>query len=152
MKKLYQNPLKISLLVIAGLFSISAVSQNSNEQEFGIINLDTISIVSNQDKFEDMVSKIVSNGRFRYRKTLRHSKSVNKEYVFQDVHISEVEILKLFKKAARKSDSPEEFENYFFERKLYFLDKLEGYVVSGLYNTLRKTTFNGILDDWQSYH
>jgi len=152
METLKRNLINLFVGVIASLYIISAEAQSINNQNLVVVNLDAISIVSNQDKFKNMVSKIVSNGSFRYRKALRHSKSVNKQYDFRNVHISEVEILKLFKKAARKSGSPEEFKDYFFDRNLYFLNMLEGYVVSSLYNTIRKTTFNGILDDWQSYH
>ncbi|MEH6406920.1 MAG: hypothetical protein V7767_06555 [Leeuwenhoekiella sp.] len=152
MKTLYQNPLKIFVFIIAAFFAIALNAQVSSEKDFEIIHLDTLSVVSNQQEFKNMVSKIVSNGNFRYRKTLRHSKAVNKQYKFSNVSISEVQILKHFKKAARRSESAEEFISYFQDRNLNFLDMLDGYAISSLYNTVRQTTFNGYMDDWQSYH
>tara|TARA_R110002020_G_C16259931_1_gene770395 strand:+ start:112 stop:582 length:471 start_codon:yes stop_codon:yes gene_type:complete len=150
MKTLNQNLKKIIGLMIAGLFAISVDAQINNEKEYGIINLDTLSVVSNKQAFKGMVSKIISNKKFKYRKTLKHSKAVNKEYDFSNISISEVEILKHFKKAARKSDSVEEFISYFHERNLDFLKVLDGSVISNLYFTIRQTTLNGHLDEWES--
>lgn len=150
MKTLNQNLIKIIALTIAGLFAITVDAQIHNKNEFGIIHLDTHTVVSNHHAFKGMVSQILSNKNFKYRKTLKHAKAVNKEYEFSNISISEVEILKHFKRAARNSESVEEFISYFRDRKLDFITVLEGSDISNLYFTIRQTTLNGHLDEWES--
>ena len=147
-----QNLLIILVLLIGGLSVIPVYGQINSKPELQIIHLDTPSVVSNQLEFKNMVSKIVSNGKFRYRKTLRHSKSTNKQYEFNNIKISEVEVLRHFKKAARTSGTVQEFKFYFSSRNLKFIEMLDGDVISSLYSTIRQKTFNGKLENWQTYY
>lgn len=150
MKTLNQYAIRIIMLGMVSLFTLSAYAQKETEEFTGLISLDTVSVVVNQHSLEKMVSKIVLNKNFKYRKALRKSKMSNKQFVFLNTTISEGEILKHFKRAARRSESVDEFIGYFYDRNLSFLMALDGNVIAGLYDTLRKTTFNGYLDELEA--
>lgn len=152
MKAFLSRLIKIAALTILSLVSVSVTAQTSNRNKFKIIQLDTISVTSGQQDFNKFILNTIHSGSFNYRKVLKKAKSENELYKFKRFNLSKVELLKQFKKAARKSDSVEEFVSYFHERDFNFLEHLEDYVIAGLYNTMRKTTFNGLLDAWQSYY
>ena len=94
----------------------------------------------------EMVSRISGNEDYNYRESLSKARVSNTVYHFDNGNFSEVGILKDFRKAARKSTSPEEFRSYFSERDLPFIEGLDPYMVSSLYVTLRKSTLNGYLE------
>lgn len=145
MKTLMQYPIKVYAILLLNLFALNLSAQQTDSPEPGSIQLDTVSIVANQESFENLVCDIVLNENFQYRKTLKHSKASKKYYVFADKRISEVEILKYFKKAARKSESIQEFISYFYEKKINFMEFINHKDISALYKTFRKGTLNAYL-------
>ena len=94
----------------------------------------------------EMVSRINLDEDYNYKENLHKARVSNTIYHFDEGDFSEVGILKHFKKAARKSTSPEEFISYFFTRNLPFMEGLDRQMVSDLYVTLRKSTINGYLE------
>ena len=138
----------LNLLLITSI----ADSQTFQKTESQIVDLDTVQVLYRTPEFNQLVTKITSAKNFKYRKTLRNSKSINKEYYLDNVKISEADLLKHFKKAARKSESVEGFVSYFEKMDMGFLKLLDPYDLQQLYNVIRKTTFNGFLDDWQRYY
>jgi len=67
-----------------------------------------------------MVSNIVINEDFKYRKTLKEAKAEKNEYILRNTRISEVQILKNYKRAARRSELVEEYISCFQDRKSQF--------------------------------
>ena len=134
------------------IFALNVNAQQTDGMQLNSFELDTVTIASSQQAFIHMVAEITTSHRFRYRKALRRSKTSNKLYVFSDMTISETQILKHFKKAARKSPSAEGFRSYFLENDLTFINLLDWRTISSLYTTMRKTTFNGYLDDLDSIY
>lgn len=150
MKTLNQYAIRILMFAILSLDTLSANAQKETEGFIGLISLYTVSVVTNQLTIEKMVSKIVLNKNFKYRKALRNSKLSDKQVVFLNASSSEEEILKHFKRAARRSESVDEFIGYFYDRNLSFLTSVDGNVIAALYDTFRKTTFNGYLDELEN--
>lgn len=143
--------MKIFMILFVVFFTDFAQAQYGKADQV-ILELDDITVKSTHQAFKNRVEKIASNRNFHYRKTLKHAKSMDKYYCFNGFKISEVELLKYFKRAARRSGSVKEFVNYFQERDLHFLELLDDQVVTGLYNNVRKTTLNGLLDTWPAYY
>lgn len=139
--------LKNTLLILLVSISITTVKAQKGESGSLIVYLDTVSVDNNHQSFEKMVSNITTTPNFKYRKSLRLAKAANNTYIFSDKEVSETEILKYFKKAARKSHSVEDFRKYFYDRELSLIDKLDGSTIYRLYTKIRSTTFNGYLDD-----
>lgn len=150
MKTFNHYPAKITMLIIMTLFTISVSAQKETERESEIIYLDSVAVAANQHAFKKMVSKIVLNENFKYRKELKKSRLSKKQYIYSGTSVSETEILKHFKKAARRSDSVHEFISYFYDRNLPFLTSLDTDVISSLYDVIRKSTLNGYLDEWEA--
>ncbi|MEH6656355.1 hypothetical protein [Leeuwenhoekiella marinoflava] len=133
------------------LFIINSTAQT--DQRFAnTVNLDTVNLDSRSVAINQFVSDIITDKDFKYRKALRESKSSKKHYTLNNFEITETDLLKHFKKAARKSDSVAGFARYFQNRNLSFIAALDQYVLEQLYNTIRQTTFNGFLDNWQKYY
>ncbi|MAQ41394.1 hypothetical protein [Mesonia oceanica] len=151
MKTTFQYLVKI-LVILFVVFFVDFVQAKFVKSDQVILELDDIIVNSTHQAFKNRVEKIASNRNFNYRKALKYAKSINKYYCFNGFEISEVELLKYFKRAARRSRSVEEFVNYFRERDLRFLELLDDQVVTGLYNNVRKTTLNGLLDALSAYY
>lgn len=140
-----------ALLLNSLLFAINSAAQE--DLRFAeAVDLDTVNLKSESLAVNRFVSDIITDKDFKYRKTLRKSKSSNKHYTLNDVEITEADLLKHFKKAARKSNSVAGFTQYFQNRNLSFIATLDQFVLEQLYNTIRQTTFNGFLDNWQKYY
>ena len=144
LKKYFRNALIVAVVTISA-HTLNA--QNDMDSESAIVQLDTVSVNSNYASFEKMASNIATSTNFKYRKALRKAKASKNVYVFSERQISEVAILKYFKKAARKADTVDDFRNYFYEWDLSFIDILDGKTISNIYIRIRPTTFNGYLDD-----
>ncbi|MDP2688387.1 MAG: hypothetical protein Q8O62_14300 [Aequorivita sp.] len=140
----FGNALLITVLTISA-FTLNA--QNDIENESAIVQLDTVSINGNYASFEKMATNIATSTNFKYRKALRKAKASKNVYVFSERQISEVAILKYFKKAARIADTVDDFRNYFYERDLSFIEALDGKTINNIYLRIRPATFNGYLDD-----
>ena len=147
---------KHHIVTIAFLLNLMLFTNNSTGQaDFRFakaVDLDTVNLKSGSVAVNRFVSDIITDKDFKYRKTLRKSKSSNKHYTLNDVEITEADLLKQFKKAARKSNSVAGFTQYFQNRNLSFIATLDQFVLEQLYNTIRQTTFNGFLDNWQKYY
>ena len=128
---------------------MSNYGQEVVEKELEPKQLDTVKLSSQHYTIDKMISKIVSNENFKYRKTIRKARRSKRELIFNGQLISEVEVLKLFKKAARKSESVDEFINYFNDRNQILLIEIERSIIVNLYDNVRKTTLNGYLDEWE---
>lgn len=133
------------LILLVAISTMILYGQKNNEGELLLFHTNTISVDGNAS-FKKMVSRIVTKSDFKYRKALRRAKASEKKYFFSGKEISEVVILKHFKKAARESNSVEEFKKYFYDRELSFINVLSEKTVNNLYATIRATTFNGYLD------
>lgn len=144
--KQYSNLISVILI---GLFSLSSYAQKDMVYEIEPIQLDTVAVTSNNPTIEKLISKIVLAENFKYRRTLKKARDSKRQYIFNERSISEVEVLKHYKKAARKSESSTQFINYFNDRNLAFLIETERSMVTTLYDNVRKTTFNGYLDEWE---
>ena len=149
MKAINQQYVKIVSIILIGLASLSSDAQKIMAIDMQLIQLDTVQVGSHTsvDKF---ISKIVLTEHFKYRKTLKKSRDSKRQLVFDEQTISEVEVLKHLKKAARKSDSVDMFISYFYDRNLSFINSLDGTALSLLYDKIRSTTFNGYLDELES--
>lgn len=146
--KTLNNYLRNTLLItVVALSALTLNAQNDIESESVIVQLDTVSVNGNYASFEKMASNIATSTNFKYRKALRKAKTSKNVYVFSDGEMSEVTILKYFKKAARKADTVDDFRNYFDERDLSFIETLDGKTINNIYLRIRPTTFNGYLDD-----
>jgi|SRR5690554_802434 len=150
MKTLHEYFATALLILLVTISTMILYGQKNNEGESLLFHTNTISVDGNAS-FKRMVSRIVTETDFKYRKALRRAKATGKRYVFSGKEISEVEILKHFKKAARKSDSADEFKNYFYDRELSFINVLSENTVNNLYATIRATTFNGYLEYLEAF-
>lgn len=146
MKTLNKYKKRVLLISMMAFFAMNAYAQQNRIGTTEVIRLDTISIVDSQKGFEEMVSKIILFENFKYREFLNESKVSDTYYNFSNNSISEVEILKHFKKAARRSESVDEFTSYFHDRNLSFIGMLDGNEISSLYTAIRKTSFNEYLN------
>lgn len=149
--KTRKHLLETTFLIITFLFTVNIFAQ-ADQQPAKMLHADTVTVNYKNPAVKNFVSDIISDTDFNYRKTLRESKSSQKYYTVGDVEITEANLLKQFKKAARKSDSPEAFTLYFKNINLNFVATLDQYVLEQLYNTIRQTTFYGFLDNWQKYY
>jgi len=149
--KTSKHILETTFLLTTFLFTVNTSAQ-ANHQSAKIVDLDTVNVNYRSTAVNDFVLEIITDKDFKYRKALKESKSSKRYYVVCDVEITEANLLKQFKKAARKSDSPEAFTLYFKNINLNFVAALDQYVIEQLYNTIRQTTFNGFLDNWQKYY
>ncbi|MDD7885367.1 hypothetical protein [Flavivirga sp. 57AJ16] len=147
MKALYYYPEQMFIIIVLSIFTINLNAQQNNKGATSShILLDTIPESSKQP-YKTMVSKIVLNEDFNYRKSLKRSVASKRVYVFSNKSLSEDEILKQLKIAARKSDSVSEFISYLNKKEISFINRLDISTLSILYNKIRSTTFNGYLDD-----
>src|SRR5690606_6884573 len=112
MKILGSYQIRVYVIALLNIFTLNLSAQQHDISETKIMELDTVTIASNQQEFESMVSNIAYNRNFKYRKTLRKSKLTKRKYIFSDGEVSETRVLKHFKKAARKSESADEFKEY----------------------------------------
>ena len=149
--KTRKHLLETTFLIITFLFTVNIFAQ-ANQQPDKMLHADTVTIHYKNAALKNFVSEIISDTDFNYRKTLKESKSSQKYYTEGDVEITEANLLKQFKKAARKSDSPEAFTLYFKNLNLNFVATLDQYAIEQLYNTIRQTTFYGFLANWQKYY
>lgn len=150
MKTLNTYLTKIIVLIVFSISNTSVYSQKLTQTKSGIVCLDTVEMPINQHFYVAMVSEIVYNENFKYRRALKKAKLSNKQYLSLNNTFSEVAILKYFKKGARRSKSVDEFTRYFHDRNLSFLSILTVNIISRLYYTFRKITFNGQLDILES--
>lgn len=142
-----------SIIIVAFvLLTSKLISQTKIGKETTVVNLDTVQVYFKAPEFNQFVSEIISDDNFRYRKTLRNAKELDRYYLLGDVTISQANLLKEFKKAARKSDNADGFLSYFQTRDMNFIDLIDWYDLERLYSVIRQTTFNGFIDDWQRYY
>tara|TARA_R110002012_G_scaffold295173_2_gene491597 strand:- start:379 stop:849 length:471 start_codon:yes stop_codon:yes gene_type:complete len=94
-----------------------------------------------------LISSMVEDVRFKYRKALRESKENPRVITIGTMSISSTELLKAFKKAARKADNSEEFTSVLFRKNRFLESHLTNGQIEELYISFRGTTFNGLLDE-----
>lgn len=150
MKTLHEYFATAILISLVTISTMIVYGQKNNEGESLLFHMNPVSVDGNTS-FKKMVSRIVTKTDFKYRKALRRAKDSQAHYVFSDKEISEVEILKHFKKAARKSESVAGFRNYFHDRQLSFIEVLNEKTVYNLYATFRATTFKGYLEELDAF-
>src|SRR5690554_1072491 len=150
MKTLSIYQIRVYVIALLNIFTLNLSAQQHDSSETKTVELDTVTIASNKQEFESMVSSIAYNRNFKYRKTLRKSRVTKRKYIFSNREISETRVLKHFKKAAGKSESADEFKEYFLDRNLTFINVLDGKIIFNLYMTMRETTLNGYLDELHS--
>lgn len=134
-------------IIGTALLSLTIMSTITAQKE--VVQLDEIGNVERNEvkrTFKELATQIAFRDDFKYRRELRKSRASKNRYHFSDTTISETEVLKHFKRAARKSESSGEFEGYFSERNLDFINTLDRKTVSGLYLSMRRYTLNGYLD------
>lgn len=151
MKTLHEYFATAILISLVTISTMILYGQKNSEGESLIIHLNQISVDGNHASFKKMVSTIVTRNDFKYRKALRRAKDSQAHYVFSGKEISEVEILKHFKKAARKAENVADFKRYFHDRQLSFIEVLNEKTVYNLYATFRATTFNGYLEELDAF-
>lgn len=150
MKTLNYNSIGFFVFTVIILFAQNLSAQQNDKQEFLIKELDTLAKVTDQQSFENLVCSIILDEDFEYRNALKKAKASKKYYVFPNKKISEFEILKHFKKAARHSKSVQEFMDYFYSNKLDFMGQLNPEDLSSLYVVFRKGTLDAFLQKLDS--
>lgn len=139
--------------MLLSLFTLNVSAQQNDkrvERETETIQLDTVSLVANQQSFENLVCDIVLDENFKYKKALRKSKLTKRQYTFSDIRISETDILKQFKRAARRSESTADFIGYFYNKDMDILEKLNGNDIRLLYLTFHKGTLSEYFQELES--
>lgn len=109
----------------------------------------TRSVVENEvrgDRFEIFANNIAWAEDFNYRKELKNAKLNHTLFHFPDTSITKTQMLRHFKRAARKSESADEFVRYLQDKKLLFIDLLDYKTVLGIYDNMQVSTFNGYLN------
>lgn len=96
--------------------------------------------------FKTLSKRIAFNEDFKYREELRSSKLNNTNFYFGDTLIAKAEVLRNFKRAARKSDNLDGFQQYFLQRKLHYVKMLDRRTLAEIQQTMRSTTLNGYLE------
>ena len=129
---------------------MTGFAQDDSQIESGTIHLDTVAVTTNHYTVEKLIFKIVKNEDFKYRQAIKKARRSKRFFTSTDQTISEVEVLKHFKRAARHSDSVDEFISYFYDRNLSFISSINKSVISTLYTKIRSTTFNGYLDELET--
>ena len=152
MKTISRTAFKIFIISAFFFLTSNGFSQTNLTPETTVVDLDTVQVYFKASEFNQFVSEIISDDNFRYRKTLRNAKELDRYYLLGDVTISQANLLKEFKKAARKSDNADGFLSYFQTRDMNFIDLIDWYDLERLYSVIRQTTFNGFIDDWQRYY
>ena len=152
MKTISHTAFKGLLVLGFILLTTKALSQTKITQETERVDLDTVQVYFKAPEFNQFISTIISDENFRYRKTLQNAKDLDKQYLLGDITISQANLLKQFKKAARSSDTADGFLSYFQTRDMDFINLIDAYDLERLYSVIRQTTFNGFIDDWQRYY
>ncbi|HLU81615.1 MAG TPA: hypothetical protein VK010_06020 [Flavobacteriaceae bacterium] len=142
---------KVMFMAFLIMSALRLYGQDNRESESMEVHLDTVTLEGDYVSFKKMVSVIVAKQDFKYRKALRRAKASKKQYVFSDLTISEVEILKHLKKAARKSESPQAFKTYFYDKEFYFIEVLDNKTMATLYSKIRATTLKGYLEELDAF-
>lgn len=142
---------KMLIIALVAISTMTLYAQKNSKSESLIVHLDPVSVDGNYASFKKMVSNIVPRNDFKYRKALRRAKAAQAHYVFSGKEISEVEILKHFKKAARKAENVADFKSYFHDRQLSFIEVLNEKTVYNLYASFRATTFKGYLEELDAF-
>lgn len=150
MKTLHEYFATAILLSLITISTMIVYGQKNSEGESLLFHMNPVSVDGNTS-FKKMIFRIVTKTDFKYRKALRRAKDSQKHYVFSGKEISEVEILKHFKKAARKAENVADFKRYFHERQLSFIEVLNEKTVYNLYATIRATTFKGYLEELDAF-
>ena len=147
------KPISTTILFLLNiLLCTSNLTAQEDQRLAQTLDLKTLNGAYRNGEVNQLISEIITDEDFKYRSALKKAKTNQKYYLIGRVKISETDLLKHFKKAARKSDSVAAFAGYFQNRNLDFITVLDQYVLEQLYNTLRQTTFNGFLDNWQKYY
>ena len=82
MKTLSNYQFRIYVIALLNIVTLNLSAQEHDNSETKIVELDTVTIASNNQEFESMVSNIVYSKDFKYRKTLRESKLIKRKYIF----------------------------------------------------------------------
>jgi hypothetical protein len=145
------------------LFTISAIllltftgyaQQIEHEQ---IIHLDQVDLQVQKDKPEaqtvySIVREIEVEKDFDYREFLRMSRNENGNYILGVESFEKVELLKMLRKGARKSESVTEFKNYLDKTHPLLTINLEKSQLKTLYQKLRVQTLDEYLENWVTYN
>lgn len=147
MTTLSHHTIKVYVILLLNLFAINLSAQENQINETRTVQLDTVSIVANQQSFKNMVCDIVFDQNFKYRKALRKSRLTKKEYVFSHKKVSETDILRQFKRSARKAETVSDFRDHIYRNDMEFIELLDMRDIRFLYVNFRKGTFNNYLSE-----
>ena len=136
--------LKVIGFVVFSLLSINPFTLTAQETRE---ELDTIHLAYSKNEFQNYVNHIAYDEDFNYRSELRKSRDSKKEFILDTTAIMQTHLLKILKRAARRSDSVKEFRAYFIERNLNHISTINSDTLSSLYYTFRRNTLSGYLDD-----
>lgn len=138
---------KLLVKTITVLFlSILSTNLEAQENDIGSNDLKTSKVIETPTAFKEWIKKIAFSKRYSYRDSLRKARITSRVFAYQGNTFSEIALLKTFKKAGRKSATLEAFIAYFSIRELPFLVDLDHHLLSGVYLSMRKSTFNGYLE------
>lgn len=150
MKTLTHNTLQVYTILLLNLFALNLSAQQNFKNESKTVRLDTVSIFGNQQSFRNMVCDIVLDENFKYRKALRNSRFTKEEFIFSEIRVSQTDILRQFKRAARKAETVSDFRDNIYKKNMEFIDLLDMRDISSLYVIFRKGTFNNFLSELDS--
>ena len=144
-QKIMKN--KIVYAIMGVVFSLLSANTNHLKAQQHRIELDTINLEYVGNALRQYVNHMAFDPDFNYRSEIKEARRLNNMYVLNEDSIPQAHLMKHLKKAARKTDNVDDFRAYFIDSEIDFLSVMDGRTVTGLYNTLRRSTLPGFLDE-----
>ncbi|MEM6892213.1 MAG: hypothetical protein AAF554_00895 [Bacteroidota bacterium] len=151
MKKI-KHILKIFITVIFLSASPTSISQNIAYASPHEIKAIGVSSVKPYETLEDyttylLINSMVTGDNFKYRRALNESRKNPIIISIEGTTIQSTELLKFFKKAARKADDLEAFRKILSKENGNLENNLSYGQIKQLYTSFRSTTINGYFDE-----
>lgn len=145
--------MRTSIITAAVLFlHINLISQNylvaSNNYGPNELGYNTYHItVSDTYNYSSFTYEVIAVEDFEYRQFLREAKVSNKNYGIGEKQYNEVELAKVFRKGARKSENTAEFITFLKKENPNLISNLSEDDLNTLFKQFRTGTFHEYLDD-----
>ncbi|MEO1031198.1 MAG: hypothetical protein AAFX55_07320 [Bacteroidota bacterium] len=139
-------------IVILLLMSFNSYSQHktTTPQTSAIVLTEDVRINETLEDFTAylLVNSLVEHKKFNYRRLLRASRQNPKMIVIDaSLTISSTDLLKVFKKVAKKADELAVFKSVLFSKIPLLEATVSDYQLDRIYTSFRASTFNGYLDE-----
>ena len=150
--KTIQSKLKIITIVIL-LFTVTSASS----QDYAYVSTNEIKAirsnrVNSNETLEAFTTYLLINSmtrgeNFNYRQALRETRKNPTVISMGETNISSTELLKVFKRSARKTENSKAFKKLLHKKHGDLVKNLTEDQIDEIYTSFRSTTFNGLLDE-----